>query len=53
MESAKHTVTFCKLPEAYQNMAAIERWDDVPPVSENHEKARDETIKRLQYLFKQ
>lgn len=53
MENAQQIVTFCEIPEEYRSMAAIESWDDVPPVSENYERARDEIIKRLQYLFKQ
>ncbi len=52
IENARQVVTFCELPGEYQNKVVIERWDDVPPVSENYETARDEIITRLKQLFK-
>ena len=51
IENAQKIVTFCELPPEYQNKVAIQRWDDVPPVSENYEAARDEIIKRLKQLL--
>ena len=50
LESAHRIVTFCELPEEYQNKVAIEQWDGVPPVSENYEKARDAIIEHLKHL---
>jgi len=52
IENAQLVVTFCEIPEEYQNKVILERWDDVPPVSENYESARDEIITRLKQLFK-
>jgi arsenate reductase len=48
---ATRVVTFCELPEAYATVGPVERWDDVPPVSENYEKARDDIIERLGRLL--
>lgn len=53
VESAQRIITFCELPEEYQNKATIEQWDDVPPVSENYEKARDAIIDHLKHLLSQ
>ena len=47
VESASRIITFCDLPEEYQNRAVVEQWDDVPPVSENYEKARDAIIAHI------
>jgi len=51
LEDAQQIVTFCELPEEYQNKVAIERWSDVPPVSENYAKARDTIVERLNHLL--
>ena len=51
-ESAQQVITFCELPEEYQNKVKIEKWDDVPPVSENYEKARDAILEKLNQLMK-
>lgn len=48
---AARVVTFCELPEAYVTAALVERWDGVPPVSENYEKARDEMVGRVRRLL--
>jgi len=52
VESAQRIIAFCELPVEYQNKVAIEQWDDIPPVSENYEKARDVIIARLNQLLK-
>ena len=51
VQDAQQIVTFCELPQEYQTKAAIEKWDDVPPVSENYEKARDIIVERLNLLI--
>ena len=51
IESAQRIITFCELPEEYQNKIAIEQWDNVPPVSENYEIARDVIMKHLKHLL--
>ncbi|MCI0553308.1 MAG: hypothetical protein L0287_20355 [Anaerolineae bacterium] len=53
VESAQRIVSFCELPEEYQNKAIIEQWDSIPPVSEDYEKARDVIFERLNRLIKQ
>lgn len=44
-------VTFCDLPDYYATAALVERWDDVPLVSENYAKARDEMVGRITRLL--
>jgi len=51
IETAQSIISFCELPEEYQNKVRIERWDDVPPVSKNYEKARDVIIAHLNQLM--
>jgi len=50
IESARRVIAFCELPEEYQPKAVVERWEDVPPVSENYENARDAIITHLNHL---
>jgi protein-tyrosine-phosphatase len=52
VESARQVVSFCELPEEFQQKATIEYWDDVPPVSENYKKARDVILVKLNRLMK-
>jgi len=35
VESAQRIITFCELPEEYQQKASVEQWNGVPPVREN------------------
>ncbi|HJS18903.1 MAG TPA: hypothetical protein VJ785_09140 [Anaerolineales bacterium] len=51
VESARRIVSFCDLHREYQYNIVIEKWDDIPPVSENYEKARDAILKRLSVLI--
>lgn len=51
VESAQQVVTFCEVPVEYQEKAIIERWDGVPPVSENYEQARDAILERVNNLI--
>lgn len=51
IEGAQRIVSFCELPAEYARNGIVEHWKDIPPVSENYEKARDAILKRLnQYL---
>jgi len=50
IKSAQQIISFCELPEKYQNQGIIEKWNDVPPVSENYEKARDVIVAKLHQL---
>jgi protein-tyrosine-phosphatase len=49
--TAERLVTFCEIPEEYQTEVPTEEWNDVPPVSENYEKARDAILKKLHQLI--
>ncbi len=51
IESAKRVVAFCELPNEYQTKAVINRWDGVPPVSEDYDKARDAIVERVSHLI--
>ena len=51
VESAQKVITFCELPEEYQSPVSIENWNDIPPVSEDYEKARDAIIEHLSRLM--
>jgi protein-tyrosine-phosphatase len=53
IESAQQVITFCELLEEYQHKVKIEKWDDVPPVSENYDRARDKIIEQLKQLLNQ
>jgi arsenate reductase (thioredoxin) len=52
IESAQKIVSFCELPQQYQKKVVIEQWNDVPPVGENYEKARDMIIAKLKAMMK-
>ncbi len=52
IQSAQRIIAFCELPAEYQRQAAIERWDGVPPISEDYKEARDAIIERLHHLMK-
>jgi arsenate reductase (thioredoxin) len=52
LESASRVVTFgCELGELTPPGLAIERWDDVPAVSEDFKKARDVIVAHLPRLL--
>ena len=50
--SAQKVITFCNLSnEEVQQAIEIEHWEDVPPVSENYEIARDAILEKLNSLI--
>ena len=51
IEFAQRIITFCELPKEYQQIRIIEQWDDVPPVSEDYETARDAIQEQLELLM--
>jgi arsenate reductase len=51
MEGAEQIITFCELPAEFQQKVKIEQWNDVPPVSENYEGARDIIVEHLSQLI--
>jgi protein-tyrosine-phosphatase len=51
LTGAVRIVTFCQLPESYSETGAVEQWDDMPPVSEDYNKARDAIVGRITGLL--
>ena len=51
VESAQQIIAFCQLQVEYQGKAPIELWDNVPPVSQDYQKARDAIIERISHLL--
>src|SRR5215831_19367251 len=52
LESASRVITFgCELGDLAPPGIALERWDDVPPVSEDFKRARDAIVARLPWLL--
>lgn len=49
--NAVRIVVFCQLPAEYEKDFTVEDWSDVPPVSENYSKSRDEIVKRVKRLL--
>jgi arsenate reductase (thioredoxin) len=49
--AAQRIISFCELPAEYQDTTLVERWDDVPPVSEDYDKARDVIVQRIHDLL--
>ena len=51
LQSAQRVITFCDLPAEYSQQAPSERWEGVPPVSENYEKARDIIVEYIHQML--
>lgn len=51
LANAGQVVTFCALPDAYLHRGPIERWEDVPAVSDNYDAARSEIVRRVGKLI--
>jgi arsenate reductase (thioredoxin) len=49
--TARQIISFCELPEHY-NIAQYEKWDDIPPVSENYAIARDRIVAKLRMIVR-
>ena len=50
---AQQIIAFCDLPIEYQQQALVEPWNDIPPVSDNYEAARDALIRRIDNFINQ
>lgn len=48
---AVRIVTFCDLPEDLNKTVPVERWDDIPPVSEDYGRSRDAMVERIKRLL--
>jgi protein-tyrosine-phosphatase len=51
LQSAQRVITFCELPVEPGGSVRLEYWNDVPPVSESYEKARDAILERIQIML--
>jgi len=51
IETAQQIISFCELADEFQRKENFEQWKDVPPVSENYEKARDMIVEYLRHLI--
>lgn len=51
LQTAQRVIGFCDLPLEVRRKAVVERWDGVPPVSENYEKARNAIFERIRQLL--
>lgn len=49
--SAQRIISFCELPVEYQQKTIVEQWEDVPPVSEDYNKARNAILAHLNFLM--
>lgn len=53
LRTAQLVVAFCELPAEYDQQAILDRWENVPPVSENYERARDTILERIHNMLNQ
>lgn len=51
MLSAQRMISFCDMPSEFIEAPAVEQWRDVPPVSQDYEKARDVILEHLHDLL--
>jgi protein-tyrosine-phosphatase len=51
LQSAQRVIAFCELPDPYRQHANIERWADVPPVSEDYERARNVIVSGIRQML--
>ena len=49
--SAQQIVTFCELTADIPPNLRVEHWTEIPPVSENYEKAREAILERIRRLL--
>ena len=51
LESVERVISFCTLPEQYRQIAWVEYWESVPPVSEDYKRSRDAIVAHLEELL--
>lgn len=51
VSKAVRIVAFCQLPAEFAREFTVENWSNVPPVSENYDKSRDEILKRIKRIL--
>ena len=50
-EQAVRLLAFCPLPDDFRSMIPVERWEDVPPVGDDYDKARESILGHLRTLL--
>jgi protein-tyrosine-phosphatase len=50
VHEAQRIVSFCELPSEYSQATIIENWNDVPPVSQDYDQARDTILEKVHDL---
>jgi arsenate reductase (thioredoxin) len=53
LAGALRIAAFCELPDRYGTHGPIERWTDVPPISEAYDKSRDVILARIINLLEE
>ena len=48
---ARRIVSFCELPEKTEGQVGVERWENMPAVSDGYDRARDAIVERLHHLL--
>lgn len=51
VHAAQRMVSFCELPTEYSQSTIIEYWNDVPPVSQDYDKAHDAILEKVHDLL--
>ncbi len=51
LAGAVRVIAFCELPDEYRTAAPVERWIDVPPVSEDYEQACKVIVRHVSQLL--
>ncbi len=51
LTNAVRVIAFCDLPAEYGDQISVERWSDVPPVSEDYARARDAIVEKVSRLL--
>jgi arsenate reductase len=50
LQGATNVVTFCTLPDSYSYHGPLERWEDIPAVSDDYDTARRAIVQRVETL---
>jgi arsenate reductase len=50
LNRAMRVVTFCTLPATYSYHGPLERWEDIPAVSDDYDTARRAIVRRIETL---
>lgn len=51
LAKASRVITFCDLPEGNNQLAPVEQWNNVPPISEDYNKSRDAMLVYINQLL--